>query len=131
MSRAMPRHLFAVVAAAAMLSASVAGHAGAAEDWGAIAVDLGVYEASPFYGIGGGSSEDEASTNAMKFCVEAGGAHCKLQTTYQQCGAYAASHTSGGWGKAPTKKTAEVQALAGCGEDACKIVVSDCNDGSK
>jgi hypothetical protein len=121
-------YTFTLFAALVLL---MAGQALAADDWGAIAVDLGKYEKSPLYGIGGGASEDEASGNAMKFCIEAGGTHCKLQTTYQQCGAYAASQTSGGWGKAPTKKTAEIQALGGCGEDACKIVTSDCNEGSK
>ena len=123
------RLALALILAGAVLA--FAGRAQAADDWGAIAVDLGKYESSPLYGIGGGASEDEAGANAMKFCSQAGGTHCKLQTTYAQCGAYAASHTSGGWGKAPTKKTAEIQALGGCGEDACKIVVSDCNEGSK
>jgi len=126
----MTRKPLAALLASALVASLGAGAAQAADSWGAIAVDLGKYETSPFYGIGGGANEDEASANAMKFCNQAGGTHCKLQTTFAQCGAYAASHTSGGWGKAPTKKTAEIQALGGCGEDACKIVVSDCNEGS-
>jgi len=127
----MARSTITAVIAAALLSASAASLAHAADAFGAIAVDLGQYEKAPFYGIGGGASEDEAGGNAMKFCVEAGGTHCKLQTTYQQCGSYAASQTSGGWGKAASKDRAEAQALQGCGEAACKIVVTDCNDGAK
>jgi hypothetical protein len=63
----------------------------------------------------------------MKFCKEAGGESCKLVVTYNACGAYAASHSHGGWGKSSTRKEAEIQALAGCGDEHCVVVVSDCN----
>jgi hypothetical protein len=98
-----------------------------ADSWGAIAVDLTKIEKSPYYGVGGGDSEAEATKNAMKFCAESGGESCKLATTYNQCGAYAASKVHGGWGKAPTKKEAEIQAKSGCGDEHCEVVVSDCN----
>jgi hypothetical protein len=127
----MPCHPATAVTAAVLLNLSATGLAHAAGAFCAPAVDLGKFERAPFYGIGGGATEDEASANAMKFCVDAGGTHCKLQTTYEQCGSYAASQTSGGWGKAASKDRAEVQALQGCGEAACKIVVTDCNDGAK
>jgi hypothetical protein len=101
----------------------------AAQDgsWGAIAIDAEKYEADPAWGVGGGDTDREAVQNAMKFCREAGGKACKLMVTYNQCGAYAASPVSGGWGKAGTKKTAEAQAMAACNNDRCKIVTSDCN----
>lgn len=98
-----------------------------ADEWGALSIDLMKADRSPYYGIGGGTSEDEAAKAAMKFCGEAGGKECKVVVTYNQCGAYAASKTGGGWGKSATKKTAETQALAGCNSESCKIVVSDCN----
>ena len=47
---------------------------------------------------------------------------------FEQCGALAVSGKGdAGWGKSATKLTAETQALAGCDNDACKVVVSDCN----
>jgi hypothetical protein len=98
-----------------------------ADSWGAISIDLKTAETEPYFGVGGGGSEDEATANAQKFCAEAGGAECKTVVTYQQCGAYAASKTGGGWGKSTTQKTAEDQAMAGCNDDGCKIVTSDCN----
>lgn len=98
-----------------------------ADSWGAISIDFKTAQTDPYFGVGGGSSEDEAITNAQKFCVEAGGAECKTVVSYQQCGAYAASGKGGGWGKSSTQKTAEAQAMAGCNDDACKIVTSDCN----
>jgi hypothetical protein len=111
---------------AAILAAFVATPA-LADSWGAIAIDLGKFENSPYYGVGGGESEDEATSNSLKFCKEAGGESCKSVVTYNACGAYAASHKHGGWGKSSTKKEAEVQALAGCGDEHCVVVVSDCN----
>ena len=98
-----------------------------ADEWGAISIDLVKADRSPYYGIGGGNSEDEATKNAQKFCGEAGGRECKVVVTYNQCGAYAASKTGGGWGKSATRKTAEAQAMSGCNADSCKVVVSDCN----
>lgn len=99
-----------------------------ADEWGAIAIDTQKAERDPYWGLGGGDSEKEATANAMKFCVEAGGKACKTLVTYNQCGALAVSGKGdAGWGKAPTKKQAEAQAIAGCQHDACKVVTSDCN----
>ncbi|MEW6642672.1 MAG: DUF4189 domain-containing protein [Pseudomonadota bacterium] len=95
--------------------------------WGAIAVDLEKADRDPSYGVGGGDTEDEAKDNSLKFCKEAGGKACKPVVAYQECGAYAASRKSGGWGMNTTQKTAEAKALSGCDDDSCKIVVSDCN----
>ncbi len=113
--------------AALLLALPLGATAALADDWGAISIDLEKVDRSPYYGIGGGSDEDEAKGNAQKFCKEAGGKECKVVVSYQQCGAYAASKVGGGWGKAATKKTAETQALAGCDHDTCKVVVTDCN----
>jgi hypothetical protein len=99
-----------------------------AESWGAIAIDTEKAEKSPYYGVGGGDTEQEAVVNALKFCREADGKACKSMVTYQACGALAVTGKGdAGWGKGPTKKTAEAQAIAGCQNDLCKIVVSDCN----
>jgi hypothetical protein len=96
--------------------------------FGAIAIDFaGDGNLQPYYGLGGGDTEEEANANALKFCTEAGGKSCKMAVTYPACGAYAASKKGGGWGKNTTKKTAEAAAISGCNDDSCKIVVSDCN----
>ena len=121
---------FASVARLAAVCAMLALGTSAAQagQWGAISVDLEKADMNPYYGVGGGASEEEAVANGQKFCEQSGGAHCKNVVTYEQCGAYAASKSAGGWGKAPSKKTAEIQAMAGCADDSCKLVVSDCND---
>ena len=95
--------------------------------WGAIAVDLDKPSTSPKSGLGGGDTEDEANSFAMKYCKEDGGKACKVVATYQECGAYAASKKGGGFGINTTKKTAEAKAMSGCDDDSCKVVVSDCN----
>jgi len=97
-----------------------------ADTWGAISIDLGKFEHSPFYGVGGGESEVEAQGNAQKFCQEAGGKNCKVVATYTRCGAYAASAGDGAYGIAPTKKEAEALALKDC-KGGCKLVIADCN----
>jgi hypothetical protein len=119
-------YMFRALSAAFLLVAAPAfAHA---EEWGAIAIDTAKAEKSPYYGVGGGGTEGEAVDNAMKFCGEAGGKMCKALVSYEQCGALAVSGAGdAGWGKAPTKTTAEAQAVAGCQNDACKVVVSDCN----
>ena len=99
-----------------------------ADDWGAIAIDTQKAEESPYYGVGGGDTEKEAVDNAFNFCVEAGGKKCKAIVSFQQCGALAVSGKGdAGWAKAATKKNAEVQALTACQNDACQVLVSDCN----
>ena len=98
--------------------------------WGAIAVDAAVAEREPYYGVGGGDAEQEASDAAMGFCKEAGGAACKIVVTYQQCGALAVSGKGqGGWGQSDSKDGAEKQAMSACKSDVvCRIVASDCNE---
>ena len=81
------------------------------------------------FGVGGADTEKEAGDIAVDECTKAGGSKCTLAVTYEQCGALAVSGKGeAGWGKAPTKKDAEAQALEGCKGDSCSVVVSDCND---
>ncbi len=97
--------------------------------WGVIALDTEKAEREPYYGVGGGDTEQEANEAAMGFCKEAGGVDCKALVSYEQCGALAVTGKgTAGWGKDTTKDLAEAQALKGCDDAAnCKIVVSDCN----
>ncbi|WP_237152070.1 DUF4189 domain-containing protein [Oryzibacter oryziterrae] len=96
--------------------------------WGAFAVDTSdATTNTPYYGVGGGDTEKEASDNAVKFCAEEGGKNCTLATTYEQCGALASNGSSIGWGNAPTQEEAEKQSMVGCGKDDCKVLASDCN----
>lgn len=96
--------------------------------WGALSLDTEKAEKEPFYGVGGADTEKEAGDIAVEECTKAGGTTCTLAVTYEQCGALAVSGKGeAGWGKAPTKKEAEKQALEGCKGDSCSVVVSDCN----
>ena len=97
--------------------------------WGALAIDTEKAEAEPFYGVGGGDTEQQASDNALSFCKEDGAKECRVLVTYQQCGALAVTGKGDfGWGMAPTKEDAEKQSLLGCKSAECKVVVSDCNE---
>lgn len=96
--------------------------------WGAIALDTEKAEREPYYGVGGADTEADAVAAAMGFCTEAGGVQCQSLVTYEQCGALAVTGKGqAGWGKAPSKEEAEKQAIAGCAEAECTVVVSDCN----
>ncbi len=112
---------------AALAAMSIAGSALAGDKWGAFAVDTADKTKAPYYGVGGGDTEKEASEYAMKFCKEAGGKECTLAVTYEQCGALSSNGKSLWWGRAPSQKEAEAQALQGCNGSDCKIVSSDCN----
>ena len=96
--------------------------------WGALSLDTEKAEKEPYYGVGGAATEKEAGDIAVEECTKAGGVKCTLAVTYEQCGALAVSGKGeAGWGKAPTKKDAEAEALSGCKGDSCSVVVSDCN----
>ena len=117
------------VLAAIILAALTAPASAETFKWGAIALDTQKAEKEPAWGTGGGDTEKEATDNAMKFCVEAGGKVCKAAVTYEQCGALAVDGKGdAGWGKSATKAGAEKQALEGCGKDGCSVVTSDCNN---
>ena len=118
------------LALTALVFSALATHASAETfKWGAIALDTQKAEKEPAWGTGGGDTEKEATDNAMKFCVEAGGKVCKAAVTYEQCGALAVDGKGdAGWGKSATKAGAEKQALEGCGKDGCSVLTSDCNN---
>jgi hypothetical protein len=115
--------LLATLAASALASSALAGDT----KWGAFAVDTSDKTKAPYYGVGGGDTEKEASDYAMKFCKEEGGKECTLAVTYEKCGALASNGKSIWWGIAPTQKDAEKQALDGCKDGGCTVVASDCN----
>lgn len=100
-----------------------------AGSWGAISVDTKTHDTDSAYGVGGGSSKEEAGQNAQKFCAEAGGEKCTIVVSYQQCGAYALSkeHQGVGVGSATTKSASEAMAKGECKDDDCQIIASDCN----
>lgn len=113
---------------ASLTAAALAGGAQASDTkWGAFAVDTSDKSKAPYYGVGGGDTEKEASDFAMKYCKEEGGKECTLAVTYEQCGALASNGKSIWWGVAPTQKDAEMQSLQGCKDGGCKVVASDCN----
>lgn len=94
---------------------------------GAIAVDdeEGSKAADVGFGIGTGTSREEAGRDALKQCKKAGNAECKVVVRYDTCGAYAASKTVGGAGWGSNEADAKANALQACGA-GCAIVVSDC-----
>ena len=122
------KHIIKFGLLAAFVATAFANIASAGENkWGAFAVDTSDKSKAPYYGVGGGDTEKEASEYAMKFCKEEGGKECTLAVTYEKCGALASNGKSIWWGVAPTQKEAEMQALQGCKDGACKVVSSDCN----
>ena len=103
---------------------------GAEYKWGAISLDTSKLSVDGGYGIGGGDTEQEAKENSQKFCSEDGAEGCEVVTTYEKCGSVAVkkSGNGGAWGVGDTKDGAMSRALTHCGgEDACKVVVTDCN----
>jgi len=116
------KEILAVAAMSSMI-------AGAAYGWGAICVDddPGLAHSDVGYGIVTKSpSQQAARSDAMEVCTSEGNAGCQLVLTFQNCGAYAASTVSFGVGAGATQNDAERRAMQDCGEDGCKLVVSDC-----
>lgn len=95
--------------------------------WGVISVDSASRDQDCAYGIGGGSSREEAEKNAQKFCNEAGGEQCGAVIAYQQCGAFALSKSHDGAGTGSSKEIAEDMAISQCKDPDCLIIASDCN----
>ncbi|WP_058533839.1 DUF4189 domain-containing protein [Legionella saoudiensis] len=96
-------------------------------DWGVIAADSASHDKNSAYGIGGGSTREEAEKNAQQFCNDAGGEQCSTMVTYQQCGAYALSKNHHGIGVGASKEIAEGKAISQCHDADCSIIASDCN----
>ncbi len=80
------------------------------------------------YAVGSGPTVQEAQRVAMSNCTLGGNVACKLQLTYQHCGAYAASPARAGTGRGNDMPAATAAALASCGSSACRLVVADCVD---
>lgn len=118
----MRRYFMMIITVAGLLAGGLEARAA-----GAIAVDdeAGVKVEDVGYGIGSGSSREEAAAEAKKQCKKAGNSDCKVVVRYDTCGAYAASkdYTGVGWGE--SEKEAKTNALEACGS-GCKIVVADC-----
>lgn len=94
---------------------------------GAIAVADPDGGASPGYGVAkGADTEAQAKADALKACADNGHPRCKVAVWYTQCGAYAASKSSQGMGYGPTRQVAESNAVGGCAQADCKVVVSAC-----
>ncbi|CAA6606379.1 conserved exported hypothetical protein [Rhodospirillaceae bacterium LM-1] len=117
------RKLILAAAAALVL------HSGMALAAGAIAVDdeEGVSASEVGYGVGTGSTRDEAGADAMRECKKAGNKGCKVAVRYDTCGAYAGSRSSYAIGYGKTESAAKSMALDACGS-GCKIVVADCDN---
>ena len=78
------------------------------------------------WGTGEGDTEKEAKDMALKNCAKHGNKGCEVVLTYKQCGAYASSRKKYGTGTGPSKDVARAKAMEDCGNDKCKVVVSDC-----
>lgn len=118
------RNLISTLALAAVL-----GYSGMAVAAGAIAVDdeEGVKATEVGYGVGSGSTREEAAKVALAECKKAGNKNCKVAVRYDSCGAYASSRSSSGVGWGKTESIAKSKAMEECGS-GCRIVVSDCDD---
>lgn len=109
-----------VVLGSAAIEARAAGAIAVDDEDGVAAKDIG-------YGVGSGSTRDEAGKNALAECKSAGNGNCHIAVRYDQCGAYAASSSNYGVGWGPTLKIAESKAKEACGA-GCGIAVSDCDE---
>jgi Domain of unknown function (DUF4189) len=97
--------------------------------WGAIAVDDKAGQSAEDAGYGfvtGEKNEAAASRGAMKEC-RAQNKACKVVITFETCGAYASSGRRWGAGEGVTEGAARRKSLVNCGNEACKVVVAECN----
>lgn len=101
---------------------------GAAQAWGAIAVDHDYGEDpmdSGYAFVTDHPTRAAAVADAMAVCRQ-DNENCLLVLAFQKCGAYAASKTKYGAGSGTSVQQAERRALTDCGGSDCVIVVSDC-----
>lgn len=95
--------------------------------FGAIAVDDEDGDDEPGYGfVTGEDTADKAKAAALKECRKAGNRNCKVVVWFKQCGAYATSKKHYGYGYGASKAIAVSNALEGCGQKSCKLVVAEC-----
>lgn len=105
---------------------TITSFAGTAFAAGAIAVndEQGMSAAEAGYGLGYGTTDAEASENAVNECKSAGNDTCKVVLNFEQCGAYAGDKVKYATGVGETEKAAEAAAIGACPN--CKLVVADC-----
>lgn len=97
--------------------------------WDSIAVDddTSTRGGDAGYGVGTGDTKSDAESEALKQCKKEGNKSCSIEISYKDtCGAYASSKKYAGHGTGKSEAAAKKAALGSCGDDACKIVVSDC-----
>ncbi len=117
--------LFAGLMLAGIATASPA----LAGKWDAIAVDdsIGTKGGDAGYGVGTADTKAEAEAAARHKCHSEGNSDCTVVLSYRgQCGAYASSAKHAGRGTGATERAARQAAMAECGADTCKVLVSDC-----
>lgn len=98
--------------------------------WGAIAVDdeAGTHPDDVGYGFSTGhNSEAAARSGALAECRKQGNSDCKVILTFRKCGAYATSHRYYGVAQGSSATEAQREAIAGCGQSSCKVVVVECD----
>ncbi len=121
-----PLKIFRAVFIAALLLCG-SGHA-FATGYDAIAVDdePGLKGGQAGYGVGEGTTAEDANAMALKNCKSSGNGKCTLALTYQRCGAYASSREHSGSAMGATESEARSAAKEQCGVGACRVVVADC-----
>ena len=95
----MARFVVGISAAAIVVLASV----GPASAWGAIAVDdvTGMDPEDVGYSlVTGHATKSDAEKDALESCRAIGNDDCRIAASFQKCGAYAASTTKYGGGRA-------------------------------
>lgn len=104
----------------------LAGPVTSAFAFGAIAVndEQGTAASEAGYGLGWGSSRQEAESNAVQECKSAGNDDCKVAVWFERCGAYAGDRVNYGIGYGSTVEAAEKMATKDCPN--CEVIVSDC-----
>ncbi|CAN1561844.1 Domain of unknown function DUF4189 [Rhabdaerophilaceae bacterium] len=98
--------------------------------WGAIAVSDAEGKNAEEVGYGfviDEDNEDDAKREALKAC-RANNRSCKVAVTFETCGGYAVSGSRWGSADAATKGAARRIALANCGNAACRVVTTQCNN---
>jgi hypothetical protein len=101
----------------------------AAHAAGAIAIESNPRGTAKKIGYGlvtGLPSRDAAGKAAMRRCLSAGNASCKIAVRFDTCGAYAIGPSRWGTGWGNTQLIAQKQALANCAQ-GCRIITSGCN----
>ena len=123
---AIVRHSALTLLAAACFAAALTG---AAYAWGSIAVDDSYVDDDIGYGYSTGhDTEAAASAAALEECKNSDNANCKVVLRFKACGALASLKRKFGVGEGSTKQQAEEVAMKTCGQSACTVLVSECEE---